>query len=329
MTHRSLPAFIPALLLAAAALASCAGQTAGNIGGESRGLSECGKKTYYSEKQRKPIEITDADGQMLAGLPEDILLALATPPRMQPADAAADAQLPNNAFDAFLDCYIGPANAGDVEQRLLRGHVTVAMLATYGAFNLRLRRYNGIEEDAATILARIEAAEIALSRSSRILLTAAGATLPAADPPNLLFLRVDRAVDVLQLAIDVERPTVSRVRDAVSNLVGAITGAPGAVSGLVKSALTGIKKAAVLELYGTALRNDAYIFLDEVKGRKPAANAPTAVKPDDWARWDRLLHEACAEIAGVARSTRVACVPSARALQELLDPGRVPSRSRS
>jgi hypothetical protein len=302
--------------IAAASLAALVGAfvtgcavTGGTVVGTAPGLAACaGLKTDDQ------VSVTDGAGNPHADLVDSLIKGLA----VNPSAAGTDAAFRQNPFDKFLDCYVGPVDAADLEQRLLRGHVVVTMLAMYGSYNISLRRYNGIEDDATTILRSGEAAEVALSASSAVVRRAAG---DSGDAPKSVLPtvdRVDRVVDLLQLAIDIERPSLARTRDIALNLVAAVAGSPGAARELVGAALTGIKKATVLEIYGHALRNDAIRFLSDVKGRGTVDIA-------DWEGWDRYLFEACKPIANIARSPN-RCVPSAGVMRDLLMVERPPSR---
>ncbi len=276
----------------------------------------------------KTIDVTDKDGLPTASLIAALIKGLTQDPTVPTADKQTD------AFDALLDCYVGPVDPSDREKRLLRGHVIVTMLAMYGSYNLRVRRYPGVEDHAATMLKSITAAELSLSRASDRLYAAAkndpNAKLP--DTPLDSFLRVDRVVDVLQVAIDVERPTAGRVKEGIYNLVAAIGGSPTAIQPLIEEALATVRKAAVLAIYGSALRTDAYVFLKDFKtyDQDDASKGITrqtakSVTADHWAAWDPALDKACREIASIAKVEGATCVPSAADLLQSYSKG-VPSR---
>lgn len=289
-----------ALAVLALGAGGCA-QTASIATGGAPGLHECANL-----RTGDSTNVTDGSGAPHPDLIDFLVKGLAVDPSGagRPARPTED-----NPFDLFLDCYVGPVAANDLEQRLLRGHVVVTMLAMYGSYNIGLRRYDRIEDDAVAILRSIEAAETALGAGSSVVVKAAG----QADglPPQVLsaFYRVDRVVDVLQVSLDVERPTFNRARDSVINIIAAIGGSPAALRELVGSALTGIKKVAVLELYGTALRNDARTFLIRIQQQ------PGGPRIEDWEAWDRHLQAACKPIADIARSPN-RCVPSGAAVRE-------------
>jgi hypothetical protein len=226
-----------------------------------------------------------------------------------------------NPFDAFLDCYVGEVDMRDPEKRLLRGHVVVTMLAMYGAFNLGHRRYDNLADDAALIIQGIENAQLELGAGSRLVIQAALG--PAAEPEQVLtaFGRVSRAVDVLQVAVDVERPSQARALGGLRNLAAAIgSGAGVGIADLVLDGLRGIRKAAILEVYGGALRNDARRFLRGLDGR--------AVTLADWQAWDRWLDRACARIAAIGGVTN-RCVPGAQAMAAHVDVRMPPSRTQA
>jgi hypothetical protein len=143
---------------------------------------------------------------------------------------------------------------------------------------------------------------------------------PTAEPEQVLtsFGRVSRVVDVLQVAINVERPSQVRAFGTLRNVAAAIGGGRGVgIADLVFDGLRGIRKAAILEVYGGALRNDARRFLRGLEGR--------AVTLDDWQAWDRWLDRACASIAAIGDVTN-RCVPGAPALASWLDTGMPPPR---
>ncbi|HEX5078796.1 MAG TPA: hypothetical protein VFV80_06550, partial [Geminicoccaceae bacterium] len=125
---------------------------------------------------------------------------------------------------------------------------------------------------------------------------------------------------VLQVALDVERPTQVRGLDGLRHLAAAVASGGTDVVDLVLDGLRGIRKAAILEVYGGALRTDAGRFLRSLDGR--------AVTLADWQAWDRWLDQACARIAAVGGLTN-RCVPRAQALAAYLDAPEPPSRRRS
>jgi hypothetical protein len=227
-----------------------------------------------------------------------------------------------NPFDAFLDCYVGEVDPRDPEKRLLRGHVLVTMLTMYGDFNLGHRSYANLEDNAALIIQGIENAELNLGAGSRLMVQAALG--PTAEPERVLtsYGRVSRVADVLQVAINVERPSQVRALGTLRNVAAAV-GLGGAAAGveladLVLDGLRGIRKAAILEVYGGALRNDARRFLRNLEGR--------AVILDDWQAWDGWLDRACASIAARGDVTN-RCVPGAQAMASYLDTGMPPLRT--
>jgi hypothetical protein len=143
---------------------------------------------------------------------------------------------------------------------------------------------------------------------------------PDARPETVLtsYGRIDRVVDVLQVAIDVERPSRARAGLSLSNLASAVGSGGGAgIAGLLLDGLRGIRKAAVLEVYGGALRNDARRFLAGLEGR--------VVTMDDWRAWDRWLDRACRKMAAQGDVSN-RCVPPAATLAAYLDRGTPPSR---
>jgi len=274
------------------------------------GLAACADLTYRgpdASGQQALRRITDHKGEPTPFLLGSLIAGVTADP-----SAAGEP----NPFDALLDCYVGPVDMADPEKRLLRGHVVVTMLAIYGDFNLGHRHYEDLEDDAALIIRAIENAELSLAAGSRLMVQAAQG--PGAEPETVLtsYGRVDRVIDVLQVAIDVERPSHARGALSLRNLAAAV-GAGGSIADLLLDGLRGIRKAAVLEVYGGALRNDARRFLAGLEGR--------AVTLEDWRVWDRWLDRACRGIAAQGDVSN-RCVPPAATLAAYLDRGTPPSR---
>ena len=304
-----------ATMMLALALSGCA-KTSGVIVAAQPSPMACANMVYEGlDAAGTPVErqITDQNGEPTTFLVASLIAGLTSDPTHD-----LDPDRPN-PFDAFLDCYVGEVDMRDPEKRLLRGHVVVTMLAMYGDFNLGHRRYDNLEDDAALIIQGIENAELNLGAGSRLMVQAALG--PAAEPEQVLtsFGRVSRVVDVLQVAINVERPSQVRAFGTLRNVAAAIGGGRGVgIADLVFDGLRGIRKAAILEVYGGALRNDARRFLRGLEGR--------AVTLDDWQAWDRWLDRACASIAAIGDVTN-RCVPGAPALASWLDTGMPPPRT--
>lgn len=299
-----------AVVLAALSLSGCNGAYVPAVAGD-EALKACANIKTADNKN-----VTDAQGNPHSDLLNFLIEGLA----VNPSDVEKATANGENPFDKFLDCYVGPVDASDIEQRLLRGYVVVTMPTMYGDYNVRLRPYADMVDNARTILHSAATASLRLSLSSNVVYHAAGnaGTIPTTPLPT--FERVERVVDVLQLAIDVERPTVARAREGVFNLTAAIGGSPTALRDLIGEALTGIKKATVLAVYGTAIRNDAYTFLARIKARK-------TVTIHDWEVWDRYMYGACAKLAGMTGSVN-RCVPSAATIREYFS-GRTGPASRT
>ncbi len=305
------------LMMLALAMAGCA-QTSGTIVAAQPGPAACANLVYRGlDADDRPIgkQITDQNGEPTQFLVSWLIGGLTSDPSH---DLEPDRV---NPFDAFLDCYVGQVDMRDPEKRLLRGHVVVTMLAMYGDFNLRHRRYANLEDDAALIIQGIENAELSLGAGSRLMVQAALG--PDATPESVLTSlgRVARVMDVLQVAINVERPTRVRALGTLRNVAAVIGGGAGGgigVADLVLDGLRGLRKAAVLEVYGGALRNDARRFLRGLEGR--------AVTLDDWQAWDRWLDRACGSIAAMGDVTN-RCVPAAQAMASHLETAAPPSRT--
>ena len=217
-------------------------------------------------------------------------------------EAGAPGKSRRSLLDRFLDCAIGEVDPNNREVRLLRGHMIVAMLAQYGAFNITFGNYEDKKEDATALLAQIEVAEEELRRASNIF---AGGIPPETATPTVDKLR--RAVAVLNVAIIAERPTVKRLRGVALNIVAAISGGPGAVKDLVRDALRGIKKVVKLDLWGGAYRQDTHTFLAQF--RASAGQNQATVEEKHWTLWNREIKRAC-KVLEVIAGVKEHCVPS-------------------
>lgn len=306
----------PLLMVALAlVLGSCA-PTSGVMLAAQPGLVACADLTYRgADASGKPVQrrITDHRGEPTPFLMSSLIAGVTADPGRDLGGGEP------NPFDTLLDCYVGPVDMADPEKRLLRGHVVVTMLAMYGDFNLGYGRYSDVEDDAALIIRAIENAELSLAAGSR--LTVQAALGPDAEPDTVLtsYGRVDRLVDVLQVAIEVERPSRSRAAVSLRNLAAAVgSGGSAGIADLLSAGLRGLRKAAMLELYGGALRNDARRFLAGIEGREATLA--------DWRIWDRWLDRACRSMA-VQGDVTNRCVPQAQTLAAYLDHGTPPSRT--
>jgi len=288
-------------------LGACA-KTSGVIVAAQPGAAACAN-LVRDGKDGEPI--TDQNGEPTRFLVRSLIAGVTSDPGRDHLDQP-------NPFDQFLDCYVGAVDRTDPEKRLLRAHVLITMLAIYGDDNLGHRRYGDLEDDAALIIRAIENAELSLAAGSRLMVKAAQG--PDAEPESVLtsYGRVERVVDVLQVALEVERPTRSRGAVTLRNVAAAVaSGGSAGVAGLLLDGLRGIRKAALLELYGGALRNDARRFLAGLDGRP--------VTLEDWRAWDRWLDRACRSIAA-SGDVNNRCVPTAQTLAAYLDRGTPPSR---
>jgi hypothetical protein len=233
-------------------------------------------------------------------------------------------------IDHFLTCYVGPASdpgdsLRDHELKLLRGHIVVALLARYGAFNItgevgdviniNFRSYAARHDDARDILDAIEDAELKLRQESSFF-----PKLPRRPRPPAFLLdvnkaydsayKVDRVLTVSDLLKEAATPTYRRTRIFVTSLIAAIGGSVGAAKDAFKDAYNGLRKFAVIGTFGKAYRTDALGYL-AVKhpnlkeyaeiAKKYSIKSPTtpasAVGIEDWREWDKLINEACERLA--------------------------------
>ena len=301
-----------AIAMLALAVSGCA-NTSGVMVAAQPGLVACAglvQEVQGPDGRTVQRQVTDRAGEPTAGLLSSLVVGLTS----DPADIQDGAP---NPFDAYLDCLVGEVDMADIEKRLLRAHVLVTMLAMYGDFNLRQRRHAGAVDDAALMIQAIENAQLSLAAGSRLMVEA---VLGAHAPPQSVLAsydRVSRTMDVLEVAIAVERPTRVRSLGSLRNVAAAVGGGTG-VADLLLDGLRGLRKAALLEVYGGALRNDARRFLRGLDGRR--------VTLADWQAWDRWLDRACDGISALGGVTN-RCVPSAQALASHVDTGTPPPRT--
>lgn len=217
----------------------------------------------------------------------------------------------------FLDCAVGPAKTPGA--KLLRGHIVVAVLARYGAFNLLgdvgtvytvdFRSYDKMKDDAQRILLSIEKAETRLRRASRLFpaLLPKVSDLPAFQKPGVKIHLPEvnkeyghlekqwRVLAVARVLRDVERPTYHRARGIFTSLIS-FAGAPSLGGGkiLLSDALNAFKKFGIVKNFAGAYLSDGKNFLIKFKSAQ--------IKKTDWEPWDMLIKDACARLAKVAQS---------------------------
>lgn len=228
--------------------------------------------------------------------------------------------------DRFLDCAVAPVGPTyntvdasgleafmreyeqDKELHLYRGHVVVALLSAYGRFNatgsvggninLGFRIYPELQEDAQSLLARIESAEGQLRGAS-----GTGGLSDREQPVQPLLPAVEQLHRVLSVAlvgIAAERPTYKRVNAFARLFIAGVS--PSNVSETVRAGLNTIRKNLVLSHFGSAYLYDARRNIEAVRAQ---GGTPTLA---DWKRWDAEIRFNCAQIASIAQ-TEAHCIP--------------------
>ncbi|MEO5337739.1 MAG: hypothetical protein H7841_12725 [Magnetospirillum sp. WYHS-4] len=221
--------------------------------------------------------------------------------------------------DKFLDCILVDVpddHAAANELKLLRGHVALALTATYGAFNgsgaladfgeVDFRATSKAKEQSALMLSHIERAEDYLRRASKVPGLAQFQTPPSqADSLSDEMQRVKkdyRVLSVLRVAVDAERPTIERARGIVIDVIAAAASpTAGALQGIVQDGFNAMLKNAVMDTLGRDFLADAQDALQKIKEKK-------TVDATDWAWGDKLLKRACARLAETGDVTPH-CVP--------------------
>ncbi|MBX9886027.1 MAG: hypothetical protein K2X68_13760 [Novosphingobium sp.] len=263
------------------------------------------------------------------------------------------------ALNRYLDCYIGPVgsesadaapgllapNNGDVdlEGRLLRAHVLLAILAAYGTELVTSHASAKQPAYAALLLKDIANAEIELRISSQLVnneaLVTSGLASPIS-PDKKLTCAADRfAADqkalrwqsyatrilrVFQVAKDTQVIDAGQSLNRLTNIIAAFS-RPSTLlfQGLLKDALGGFGAMQKVRLYGDAMLRDGR---ETLTGHRLATSlkgsdftlSETDVAIRRWRLWDGNLRQSCAVLAAIAKDPSPACVPSDSALKEEL-----------
>lgn len=225
-------------------------------------------------------------------------------------------------IDAFLDCGLG--EAPDHELAMLRGHMVVTLMAHWGVMNVWGKMGDGVSvklmdsespEQAADILQLVELSSSNIRNASnlyRATPVCKGSLTPKGDRVS------KRLYPAIALASKVEQPTVHRGRRAVLRLINAVaTGSLLDGIDAVKQGLNGVKKLAlakpVLSGYIQDARDGLEVLRLKYKGKPESCKALNTWKADltaYWAAWDKILGDACDNLALIAGQ------PSHRCLRE-------------
>ncbi len=214
----------------------------------------------------------------------------------------------------FLDCVVADLKTSEYrdlsdndkkirnELFLYRGHIVVTLLARYGAFNvtgkvgsslnINYSGYDRAQGDAASILTRIEEAEVGLRGASNVTDLPGGGKIKPGKVPTVR--RLHRVAEVIQVAVAVERPTARRARNFVERVIAAVGGSVPSGLEALKDAVNGIKKLTVLKFFTRAYLVDAKGDLDRFMSNN------TMPDKSDWADWSELLNETCDRLADFA-----------------------------
>lgn len=237
-------------------------------------------------------------------------------------------------FNSFLDCYFidlsrfekdgsqeyTPEEAKNLKELYaLRGHAIVTVLARYAAYNLTGRiggglhttafpPYEDVAGDASSVLARIE-------HTQRLIRRYAPANLRFADKDKSQVQqtdeslygfesvrRINRINSVIQLAFEAERPTLRRAQGFLTGIAGLVTRQSVTdFKNVLKHAVAGLEKAALLGVFNGAYRSDINAIFDTID------EAPSE---EHWMKIDKALEDACVHLATIADGTVPHCLPS-------------------
>ena len=212
-----------------------------------------------------------------------------------------------SSINGFLDCVLVDFDSGNITKwknreselqqlQLYRGHIIVALLTRYGAFNItgqvgdtfqiNFTSYSRAAQDAASLLAKVETAERELRALNNV-----NATKFPPDPNSGVAhsnkapraQRLHRILSVVKVAEAAFRPTVRRARGFFTNLALAFGGSAPSGLAALKDALNGIKKLAVLKEFGQAY------FFDAREDLSKMLNGSRTLSKSDWEDWDILI----------------------------------------
>ncbi|MBT3046130.1 MAG: hypothetical protein AB2637_05015 [Candidatus Thiodiazotropha sp.] len=234
--------------------------------------------TQFTDKNGNQHTVTDSEGEISSGYIKALLSGHAR-------------------IDAFLDCAL--AEAPKHETRLYRGHVLLSLLASYGAYNLSVGRYEESIGDAITLLTHIREAEKSLRAASREV-EPDESTLPYQGSP----IRLKRISNLLEVALYAERPTLRRAKKDVRSLLGGIAAdaTPSILQAGVEGAMRGISKSIHLRLYGKAYLKDAR---DDLARFADGSVLPVAA---DWKNRSAMIQDACERIRVFAQLDGFDCI---------------------
>lgn len=254
---------------------------------------------------------------------------------------------PDWKLNRYLDCYVGPVGAGvwapvggdaDVEGRLLRGHILLALLTQYGTELIVSHPSRRQVAQAELLLGHIVEAERTLREASAVMdvggrdaLIGKGAiTLDDPAAPTMLTYAFDdrqrslrwssfvtRLLRVFQVALDSERIDTQQSLDRAGNLIAAFSG--GNIAGFVpifKDALAGAASVQKTRIYGDAFLRDARESLSSHRAGTAFNQDRSGVRydigrtADAWQLWDEPLARACGVLATVAKHEQAeTCIP--------------------
>lgn len=201
----------------------------------------------------------------------------------------------------YLDCYLAPVGRDeeapstgdyDMEGRLLRAHILLAMLTSFSAELVTSTPSKRQPEEAARLLAHVREAELTVRSASPVMNASLRRVLIAgspgiakiaavepveADPGSnevrtLVFpadragalpvLRwqgyVTRLLRVFQIGVDIQVVDARQSLDRLTNIVSAFSApTPGAFKSVLGDAVKGLATVQRVQLYGTAMRLDA------------------------------------------------------------------------
>ncbi len=237
-------------------------------------------------------------------------------------------------FDNFLDCYfvdLSPYEKEDDEQytqeevenliklKALRAHAIVTVLARYAAYNLTGRiggglhttafpPYEDVVGDASNVLTRIEYAQRLIRKNAPEALRFTEKDLPQVQLTDESLegfpsvQRVNRIFSVIQLAFEAERPTLRRAQDFLTKVVGLFSSPDvTAFRNVVKHAVAGLEKAALLGVFSRAYQFDTAKVFKDIQGTPDE---------EDWKKVDDALRDACDHLATIANGAVPHCLPS-------------------
>jgi hypothetical protein len=199
----------------------------------------------------------------------------------------------------FLDCVTGHVEVDEtnVQLRMLRAHGVVAMLANYGALNVKFDPDHQ-KENATNILHAIEKPEKLLWEAFT-------------DPNNInwgsvnTLERIDKVVDLARIAA---KTSEKQYYNFFGSLISMSSPTPVSATNLLKDFAKIVQKLLTLDLYGGAYLKDIGDMVNRAKDAKIGTDLTTSQGIPHWKHFDSKLEKACNKLQALAELDEQKCI---------------------